>query len=73
MMNKYLRAAENLNESQEHYEDVMQVLMAAQINLWTRQIEHAESRRSFDPEAMDIMQPKVPKGTSETHVFPDRD
>ena len=73
MTNKYLRAAENLNESQEYYEDVMRVLMAAQINLWTQQIEHAESRRSFDPEAMDIMQPKVLKGTSEIRVFPDHD
>jgi len=67
--NKYLRAVENVNESQQYFEELTQAPTAAQITLWTRQIENAESRRSLDPEAMDVMQPKVPKGTSETCVF----
>src|SRR5437016_5648159 len=69
--NKYLKAVENIKESQQYFEELSQAPTAGQITAWTQQIEYAESRRSVDPDAMDVMQPKVPKGTSETGLFDD--
>lgn len=62
--NKYLRVVENLNDSQEYYEDLTKAPTAAQITLWEKQIVDAETKRSRDPSAMDIMEPKVPKRRS---------
>ena len=59
---KYVRAVQNLQESQEYFVELTEVPTRAQVAKWEEEIYIAESKISVDPEAMDIMEPKVPKG-----------
>ena len=61
---KYIRAVQNLQESHEYYLDLTEVPTRAQVAKWEEEIRIAETKRSVDPEAMDIMEPKVPKRKS---------
>ena len=61
---KYLRVVQNLQESHEYYLELTEVPTRAQVTQWEREISIAESKWSVNPEAMDVMEPKVPKHKS---------
>lgn len=58
---KYLRAVENISESQQYFRDLTAAATPRQVAEWEEQIADAEQERFFKPEAMDVMEPKVPK------------
>jgi hypothetical protein len=58
---KYLRAIENISESQQYFRDLTAAATPRQVAAWEKQIADAEQERFFKPEAMDVMEPKVPK------------
>lgn len=58
---KYLRAVQNLQESHEYFLELTQVPTREQIANWEHEITNAERKRTTDPEAMDVMEPRVPK------------
>jgi hypothetical protein len=61
---KYLRAVQNLQESREYFLELTEVPTRAQIAQWEEEITNAEMKRFEEPEAMDIMEPRVPKRQS---------
>lgn len=61
---KYFRAVQNRQESHEYFLELTEVPTGAQVAKWEEEISIAERRRSVDPEAMDVMEPKVPKRKS---------
>ena len=58
---KYLQAVQNLQESHEYFLELTEVPTQVQVAKWDKEISIAERRRSVDPEAIDVMEPKVPK------------
>ena len=60
----YIQVVQYLQESHEYYLDLTEVPTQAQVAKWEEEIRIAETKRSVNPEAMDIMEPKVPKRKS---------
>lgn len=60
--NKYNRAIQNEVESRHYFEDLSTVPTAEQIKLWDEEISVAEELRTNQPEAMDVMAPRIEKG-----------
>lgn len=59
-----MRAVQSLQESREYFSELTEVPTKEQIAQWEAEITNAERRRSVDPEAMDVMEPRVPKRKS---------
>jgi hypothetical protein len=62
IINKYNRAIANELESRDYFEELSTVPTAEEIKLWDMEISEAEKKRTSQPEAMDIMAPRIPKG-----------
>ena len=58
---KYLQVVQNLQESHEYFLELTEVPTQAQVVKWENEISIAERKRSVNLEAMDVMEPKVPK------------
>ena len=61
---KYLWVVQNLQESHEYFLELTEVPTWAQVVKWEDEICIAERKRSVNLEAMDVMEPKVPKHKS---------
>jgi hypothetical protein len=62
IINKYNRAISNQLESKDYFEDLSAVLTTDEIEKWDAEISEAEKKRTNQPEAMDVMAPRIPKG-----------
>jgi hypothetical protein len=62
IINKYKRALKSELDSQEYFEDLSTVPTAEQMQQWDQDISKAEELRTNNPEQMDIMAPRIPKG-----------
>jgi hypothetical protein len=49
-------------ESKDYFEDLSAVPTADEIVKWDAEISEAEKKRTNQPEAMDVMAPRIPKG-----------
>ena len=61
-INKYNRAIANELESKDYFEDLSAVPTTDEIEKWDAEISEAEKKRTNQPEAMDVMAPRIPKG-----------
>lgn len=62
IINKHNRAIKNNLESRDYFEELSTVPTPQQLALWEREISVAEVDRTNQPDAMDIMAPRIPKG-----------
>jgi hypothetical protein len=62
IINKYNRAIANELESKDYFEDLSAVPTTDEIEKWEAEISEAEKKRTNQPEAMDVMAPRIPKG-----------
>jgi len=63
IIKKYKRALENEKESRTYFEDLSDVPTTAQMTAWAAEISKAEAARINKPEVMDVMGPKIKKGS----------
>ena len=61
-INKYNRAIANELESKDYFEDLSAVPTTDEREKWDAEISEAEKKRTNQPEAMDVMAPRIPKG-----------
>jgi hypothetical protein len=50
-------------ESKVYFEELSTVPTAEEIKQWDAEISEAEKKRTTEPEAMDVMAPRIPKGS----------
>lgn len=62
IIKKYNRAITNELESRDYFEDLSAVPTAEEIEKWDAEISEAEIKRTSQPEAMDVMACRIPKG-----------
>lgn len=62
IIKKYNRAIANELESRVYFEDLSAVPTAEEIEIWDTEISEAEEKRTRQPEAMDVMASRIPKG-----------
>lgn len=62
IINKYNRAIAKELESREYFEELSAVPTTEEIKTWDAEISEAERKRTSQPEAMDVMAPRIPKG-----------
>ena len=68
IINKYKWAIKSELDSREYFEDLSTVPTAQQIKLWDTEISKAEELRTNQPDTMDVMAPRIPKGKSSSFV-----
>jgi hypothetical protein len=49
-------------ESRDYFEELSAVPTAEEIEIWDAEISEAEEKRTSQPEAMDVMASRIPKG-----------
>ena len=62
IIKKYNRAIANELESRDYFEDLSAVPTVGEIEKWDAEISEAEKKCTSQPEAMDVMAPRIPKG-----------
>lgn len=62
IVNKYKRAIKSELDSREYFEDLSTVPTDHQIKQWDTEISEAEEMRTNQPDAMDVMAPRISKG-----------
>jgi hypothetical protein len=62
IIKKYNRAVSNELESRAYFEDLSAVPTVEEIGIWDAEISEAEKKRTSQPEAMDVMACRIPKG-----------
>jgi hypothetical protein len=62
IINKYNRAIAKELESRDYFEELSAVPTAKEIEIWDAEILEAENKRTNQPEAMDVMASRIPKG-----------
>jgi hypothetical protein len=69
IIKKYQRAMENDANSREYFNQLSAAATEEQLVAWETEISKAEDKRASEPESMDCMAPKVPKGRPTLRSF----
>lgn len=69
IIKKYNRALANESESRVYFEDLSTVPTAEEMQQWEAEISRAKIMRTRQPEAMDVMAPRIPKGKIVLHLL----
>ena len=64
LISRYKRAVENLPESRHAFEQLDQAAPPGDRDIWLAEIQSAESKRSVDHTAMDVMQSRIKGGAT---------
>lgn len=62
IINKYKLAIIKESESRDYFDELNTVPTAEEIEMWEADISEAEEKHTSNPEAMDVMAPRIPKG-----------
>lgn len=62
IINKYKQAIIKESESRDYFDELNTVPTAEEIEMCEADISEAEEKRTSNPEAMDVMAPRIPKG-----------
>jgi hypothetical protein len=62
IINKYNRATAKESENRDYFDELNAVPTAEEIGMWEAEISEAEEKRTSQPDAMDVMACRIPKG-----------
>lgn len=62
IIKKYNRAIAKESECRDYFDELTAVPTSEEIRIWEAEISEAEKKHTSQPEAMDVMAPRIPKG-----------